>query len=248
MQVILERGGGDPKALIDRDLKLLQEQTVNFSGPILRCWENSQCLVVGKQLSRWKGFAQAANTMASRGWPIVVRSSGGTIVPHYSGVLNLSYIYAINTNIDGGKKSFTDAYHRLCTPLIAALTALGVNADTGSVKGAYCDGDFNIRINGKKLAGTAQQWKQAVANPNRHLILVHSSINTSKSAIGANAVNKFLSLCGQQNNHMLINAAAHTDLQKELFQTDDNADLRVDQNALIEQLVSAFTNQTIVCN
>lgn len=224
--------GGDPGIPVQREAALLQEMTRTASGPRLRFWKNSPCLVVGRQVSRWQGFDLAAKEMAAVGWPIVQRSTGGTIVPHYHGTLNISCIYPIH----GGTRSFSKAYQMLCDPLLSAFRCLGVEADIGSVPGAYCDGDFNIRVNGQKLAGTAQQWKGVASDARKHVVLVHACLNTQDSELGVDVVNRFLERCSQSTPPEFIQPEAHTDLSTAL----EASGCRYEQPRLMETLMESF--------
>lgn len=117
----------------------------------VRLWTNSRCLATTRRFARMEGFAEAAAASRARGWPVFVRTSGGTTVVHRPGVLNFSLheIAPIGAvDINAGFERFT---HRL----IAAFAAIGVAAETGWVAGSYCDGRFNIVCGGQKIAGTA---------------------------------------------------------------------------------------------
>lgn len=58
------------------------------------------------------------------------------------------------------KSAIHDSYQTLCRPLIEHLATLGVSARCASVPGAFCDGDYNLVVDGRKLAGTAQRWRR----------------------------------------------------------------------------------------
>ena len=235
MKIIIDEANGDCQSAIDRDLELLLQASEDFQSPILRCWKNQQCLVIGKQVTRWPGFEQAAKVMATQGWPVIVRATGGTVVPHYDGVLNVSYIYPVFSTA----KSFHQAYKKLCVPLIAALNESGVYASTGPAPGAYCDGEFNIIVDNCKLAGTAQRWKkirdQRVAEGN--LALVHASLNLANSEIGVAAVQKFFSLMDGRHTNTEIDEKAHTDLCALLGRRD------IALQPLIETIVWSFSGK-----
>lgn len=122
-------------------------------------WETTSCLVVPRRLVRRAGFAEAAPELARRGFPVVVRSSGGGIVPQGSGILNLSIVVPL----DPGERAPSPDFRWLCRPLRALLAVHGVGAEVGRVPGSFCDGAHNVVISGRKLAGTAQRRGRTTA-------------------------------------------------------------------------------------
>ncbi len=238
MKILIETDEGDPVQRIERDNELLQQLSQSASGQraILRCWINSQCLVVGRQVTRWEGFEQAAQIMSQCGWPVIVRATGGTVVPHYAGVLNVSFIYSVTTE----NRSFASAYQALCRPLIAAFKAYGLEVDTGPVAGSYCDGEYNIRIKGRKLVGTAQRRKRPQHQPGaqHETILVHACINTAEAGEGVSAVQNFLSHLGDDRQAVRVKHEAHTDLQAELGAIDTRFEL----HCLLDHIVTCFSS------
>ncbi len=120
-------------------------------------WRSERAIVAPRSAERQSGFPQAAEAMARRGWPVVLRSTGGDVVPQSAGILNIAFSFRAAPSPDFGINA---AYRLLCGPLIEALARLGVDACCGKVPGALCDGDFNLVVDGRKLAGTAQRWRR----------------------------------------------------------------------------------------
>lgn len=197
---------------IDRDYDFLRSCDLPGSIPILRIWNNPDCLVVGKQVRRWTGYEEARSKCERQGWTVFERATGGTIVPHYSGVLNVSYI---SPNI-GPRKSFDEAYDHFCSPIVRALSSLGVAANVGAIPGSYCDGDSNITVSERKIVGTAQRWKRSKSRHDLHHVLVHGSLNLFDAPKGVAAVNTFLKSIKDQKSPHTISADAHTDLATEI--------------------------------
>jgi lipoate-protein ligase A len=120
-------------------------------------WRSERAIVAPRSAERQSGFAQAAEAMARRGWPVVLRATGGDVVPQSAGLLNIAFSFRAEPSPDFGVNA---AYRLFCGPLVEALARLGVDASCGKVPGALCDGDFNLVVDGRKLAGTAQRWRR----------------------------------------------------------------------------------------
>ena len=117
-------------------------------------WACQQCIVVPRRLSVSHQFSQASSTLKERGYPVFVRETGGDAVVQGIGIVNLSLVLPVpSTEPDCIGRS----YKRLCAPLFQILARHGVKAYCAPVKGAMCDGAYNIVVGGRKLAGTAQR-------------------------------------------------------------------------------------------
>lgn len=150
----VERGEGQDA--ISRDLEILEDfLEAGNHEPALRLWVNHQCLVTTTAMARRQGFADACRQAEAWGWPVYVRASGGSTVIHRPGILNISLFQSG----EGSPPDLDTAYHSLTAVLISALGALGIHADTGPVPGCYCDGRYNVRVNGRRIAGTACRRK-----------------------------------------------------------------------------------------
>lgn len=82
-------------------------------------------------------------------------------MPQGTGILNLTLTYPAAGPAQGGAE---EAYRHLCGTIARALAALGIATRTSAVEGSFCDGRFNLAVDGptgsRKLAGTAQYWRQ----------------------------------------------------------------------------------------
>ncbi|MFC3053319.1 lipoate--protein ligase family protein [Kordiimonas pumila] len=162
------------QAHVAADYILLKAMTDSvYAAPKARLWLNERCLVVGKSVARQGAFQVAQKALHQQGMPVVVRDTGGTVVPHGPNVLNLSLFRRVST----GEKSVSDSYKILCSGVTKTLSSLGVTATVGPVPGSYCDGDYNIVVAGKKLAGTAQRWRKCSDGSGDWLVLTHASIS-----------------------------------------------------------------------
>lgn len=127
---------------------------------------------------------------------MVVRSSGGTAVPHMAGMLNLSIAFPRAT---APNLSIEEVYMALCAPIQLALRTLGIQTELGEVPGSFCDGRFNVVSSARKLAGTAQTWRQGLAGvpSSRGHVLAHATLHVNPDIRTAtNVVNRFYELAG----------------------------------------------------
>ena len=115
-------------------------------------WQAPQCLIVTRKDTRLPHFAAACHQLAAEGWPVHVRDSGGTAVPHGPGILNLSLLLP-RTAAD-----LAHYYRLLGAPLLALLGEYGLAGSYDFVPGSFCDGQYNLVIEGRKITGTAQRW------------------------------------------------------------------------------------------
>lgn len=147
----------------------------------VRLWVNTPCLVVPRAVARDPAFAAAAALSAAGGWPVHPRDSGGSTVLHRPGILNVSLFSS-----GPAEGLAVDAvYGRLTGLLVDVLAALGVAADVGPVPDSYCDGRFNIRIDGRKLAGTACRVRRTTR---RAAVLAHAVVSVEGDAAADVAV------------------------------------------------------------
>lgn len=123
-------------------------------------WEGVPGWVVPRSYSRAPGWA-------TRSLPLQVRASGGGLVPQGPGLTNLSLVWR-----SGAAAIASDAIYRaLCDRLQAALAQLGVAAAAQAIERSFCDGRYNLAVDGRKIAGTAQAWRRIDGQP---VVLAHA--------------------------------------------------------------------------
>lgn len=132
-------------------------------------WRGEPGLVVPRSCTTLPGWPAAAQ--AHR---VLVRASGGGVVPQGPGLLNLSLVWRADADATAGAPSGTGAIYRaLCDELASALARLGIAAAPQAVQGSFCDGRFNLAVAGRKLVGTAQSWRRVAGTP---VVLAHAVI------------------------------------------------------------------------
>ncbi|WP_116970853.1 lipoate--protein ligase family protein [Blastomonas sp. UPD001] len=150
-------------------------------------WQGQKSLVVPRTFLRRPGLQKAVARSRQAGWPVFMRQTGGDVVPQGPGTLNISLAW-----VEEGSRgsSIIQGYAAICDPI---RTVLG--GSCGSVASAFCDGAFNIVINGRKLAGTAQRRRRKGPHT---LVLAHALILVDEDIeAGVAATNDFLCSLGQ---------------------------------------------------
>jgi lipoate-protein ligase A len=85
------------------------------------------------------------------------------------------------------------------------------------VDGAFCDGRFNVNLDGRKMVGTAQRWRQSKGGQ-RPVGLVHGALlldNERESMVAA--VNRFNQACGLEQR---VRAESHIALHEKFAAPD----------------------------
>ena len=194
-------------------------------------WQPSdRALVMPRRLSRLPGLEAASDVSAQAGWPVLLRETGGEPVPQSVSTLNIALVYAPPRS-EGDQNRIEAAYLRLCEPVCQLLDELGGVSSLGEVEGAFCDGRFNVNLDGRKMVGTAQRWRQSKGGT-RPVGLVHGAMlleNERESMVAA--VNRFNEACGLEQR---VRAESHIALH-EKFNAPDALE-RLD--ALYRQLLA----------
>lgn len=125
------------------------------AGPFLQIWSNHKTLVLGVRDAQLPGASVAVEHFRKTGWDLLVRSSGGALVPLDAGVVNLSFIYQHPVGFLGIDEDFRWLAQRL-TDLFALFVPRDA-IEVGEVHGSYCPGRFDISISGQKICGISQR-------------------------------------------------------------------------------------------
>ena len=83
--------------VITSSIQALEQERVLFSdvfsgkfSTALSIWTTSRSLVVTRRFTHNSNFARAKKKSRERGWPVVVRDSGGGVTPQGDGILNVT--------------------------------------------------------------------------------------------------------------------------------------------------------------
>ncbi|WP_051298283.1 lipoyl protein ligase domain-containing protein [Marinobacterium litorale] len=165
-----------PSEGLEREMALLSAVSRGEVRAGFLIWRCSQSLVVPQRLTRRPQYAMAAGRMILDGWPVQVRATGGDLTPQSPGLINVALAFRSKRH----KGAIHDSYMTLCRPLIEHLAGQGIESHCASVNGAFCDGDYNVVVEGRKLAGTAQRWRRLESgvseSDNEFAVLSHAVV------------------------------------------------------------------------
>lgn len=149
------------------------------------CWQAAEGLCITAKEKRFPNYAEAASNFQQQELEIAVRRSGGTTVPHGDGILVVTHIAKSHR-----PKNIGHAYMEFCSNIQNVLKNLGFDSHVGPAEGAYCDGDYNVLLNGLKLAGTSQRWTRS-GQAKTEIVLNHAvmliSCDSTKATQRVNA-------------------------------------------------------------
>ncbi|PCR98612.1 lipoate--protein ligase [Pseudomonas fluorescens] len=174
-------------------------------------WQPSdRALVMPRRLNRLPGFDHACEVSAAAGWPVLLRETGGEPVPQSASTINIALVCAPPRS-EGDLNRIETGYRRLCDPICELLDELGGTSSLGEIDGAFCDGRFNVNLDGRKMVGTAQRWRQSQGGQ-RPVGLVHGAmlLDDERESMVA-AVNRFNEACGLEQR---VRAASHIALHE----------------------------------
>ena len=125
----------------------------DLRSPLVHIWRHHRGFVMGLRDSRLPGAEQGVNWLREQGYEVAVRNSGGAAVPLDLGVVNLSVIFPN----PGKSLDFRDDFMIMVDLIKGALQDCGVQVEAGEIAGAYCPGDYDLSIGGRKFCGIAQR-------------------------------------------------------------------------------------------
>ncbi|THF54420.1 lipoate--protein ligase family protein [Ollibium composti] len=202
------------------------------AGLQVMVWRCERCIVVPRRLAASAAFPAAARELERRGFPVVVRNTGGDAVVQGPGVVNVSLAFAMPAKLPD---RIGHAYRFLCAPLMSLLRKHGIETANGAVAGAMCDGTFNIIAMDRKLAGTAQRWRRAFGGEgdSGFAVLGHLALSADLDhAAAADAINAFYAAAGIDSR---VRGDAHVNIA-ELLPSDEP----VTAETIVQDLASCY--------
>ena len=106
---------------------------------------------MGRDDTRIENFDKGIAYYHEQNVPVTLRQSGGRSIVSDEGVISVSLTYVAEHN--DVFRHFDD-FGKLITQ---AFSHLNINIETGLIEGAYCPGDSDLSVNGKKFSGTAMK-------------------------------------------------------------------------------------------
>lgn len=157
-------------------------------------------LVVPRSYRGLPHFDTAQAVFAEQGWPVHVRLSGGGVVPQYRGILNIHLAYLAKA--DAPLQVAAQHFMALCRIMADALAEWDIRAEAQAVSGSFCDGRYNLAVNGRKIAGTAQYWRCHPALPSHYAVLSHAVLLVDAPlALCNRRVNEFEAAAGSARRY-----------------------------------------------
>lgn len=200
----------------------------------LQFWTTDQSLVVPTSVAKRPRFIEACAELENSGWPVVTRRTGGGITPQGPGILNIALAYALDPV---EKPTIHGVYQMFCTPLSQMLEKLGCHGNTGFVPNCFCDGEYNIVVEDRKVMGTAQRWTQIRSLEHRQIVFAHALILIDADLqASVKAVNHLYRACDMQSN---VRADVHVNLK----QLADNSNFVIDQQFVVSLLAELYLAQ-----
>ncbi|WP_246070522.1 lipoate--protein ligase family protein [Paenibacillus kobensis] len=175
------RGANDPLHAFALD-ELLCRRTGEGGPPVCHIWRHSGAFILGQRDARLPHAAEALLALEAQHYKTAVRSSGGAAVPLDDGVVNVSLILPMASSGAGAR--FNRDFERMYELIAEALAPAGARVDKGEVEGAYCPGDYDLSIAGRKFCGIAQR-RQAKAFIIQAFIVAEGSGSMRAAAIRA---------------------------------------------------------------
>ena len=173
----------DAQQAVLKDEALLQELGARTrTASLLRIWSCTAALVAPRHFARKLGFAAAVENCKI---PVVLRSSGGTVVLHGPAFINITLV---TTQAKGRVFDIDSLYETFGEVLFRALAQLGVRACFERIPQAYCSGRHDIAVGGRKLAGTAAMMRRFSALDAQ---LVHATLRLRPAVGEITAITSF---------------------------------------------------------
>jgi len=134
--------------------EMLCRQTGRGGPAICHLWRHPNAFVLGLRDSRLPQVAEALAWLEAQGRSTAVRNTGGAAVPLDLGVINISLILPKTAQTE---RHFHNDFEQMYALIRAALQSTGVHVEKGEIQGAFCPGDFDLSIDGRKFCGIAQR-------------------------------------------------------------------------------------------
>jgi len=140
--------------VFEKETQLITQIQAGEFTQCLMLWQAKEATLVLPAGKKWQESDELKAGLFADNWLLHSRKTGGAPVPQCPGIINLSHLYlwSIDTPY-----SITQAYKNLCAVLEIFFKKYGLTSQAHATEFSYCDGDYNININGKKIVGTAQR-------------------------------------------------------------------------------------------
>ena len=140
--------------IFEKEKQLIEQLQSNELTQALILWQTQEPTLVLPAGNKWPESIGLKTALCQLNWQLLSRKTGGAPVPQCPGIINLSHIYLWP---EGQAYAVKQAYENLCSVLQLFFKKFGIESQAHATEFSYCDGDYNLNINGKKIVGTAQR-------------------------------------------------------------------------------------------
>ncbi|RHW76339.1 lipoyl protein ligase domain-containing protein [Colwellia sp. RSH04] len=217
--------------VFSKESTLLKQLQQGELDQCLMLWQANEPTLVLPAGKKWPESLELINTLKESGWQLYARKTGGAPVPQCQGVINLSHLYQWHQD---KPYSITQAYENLCAVLKRFFAQWGIEVQAHATEHSYCDGDYNLNINGKKVVGTAQ--RVVLKSGGGKIVLAQAFILID---VLFEQLIQPVNLCYQQGGKTeRVKAEVHTSLFEHTSE-------RPTINALYQSLIKAFVDSEL---
>ena len=156
----------------------LTDALITYAGeknqPIIHFWQTNPTAILGMMDTQIGHFEKGLEVLAAHEHDYMIRNSGGLAVVTDPGVLNVSLIYPAGQerlSIDEGYQWMLDFVRETFYP------DFPYDIKAYEITNSYCFGDFDLSIEGRKIAGISQRRIQ-----NGIAIMMYVSVNGDQQA------------------------------------------------------------------
>lgn len=156
----------------------LTDALITHSGkhdqPLIHFWQTSPLAILGMMDTKIANFDQAKDVLTTYNHDYIIRNSGGLAVVSDPGVLNVSLIYPSKKEsrlaINAGYDFMLDFIRHTFYPHFPH------EIEAYEITHSYCFGDYDLSIDGRKIAGISQRRiQEGVA------IMLYISVNADQT-------------------------------------------------------------------
>ena len=162
MEILVAERLLNPEVGFGLQQAVLEEVAAGERGPVALMWSSSPYVGATRPEARRTGFAEAARSVETLGFPVLVRNSGGGAVAANGGSLSFSLTFPVEDLRHGLYERYAGGVELVAS----ALRRVGADAEGGEVEGEFCPGAYSVRSGGwrgVKHAGLAQRVTKRAA-------------------------------------------------------------------------------------
>lgn len=162
MEILIAQSLTNPEDGFGLQQAVLEEVADGYRDSTVLLWTSSRYVGATHLETRLPGFGEATRLAKERGFPVLVRNSGGGAVAANEGSISFSLTIPVKDLRHGLHDRYTEGVDLV----VAALSKLGVAAEAGEVEGEFCPGAYSVRsggYSGIKIAGLAQRVTRRAA-------------------------------------------------------------------------------------